>query len=173
MKLNKFQNWFNSLDDAEKKQVILRKACFYLGRRDYSKKELEEKLLKKYGLEMEETVKDILAFLEEKGWQSDERFEEVFVRSKIRKGIGPSRIRSELKLKGIEITENSQMEETNFEEIAEESIVKKYSKDLRGWKSLEYDDKQKIKAKINRFLAYRGLPFVDLEKVVAKIDGFS
>lgn len=172
MKLERFQNWFESLDEQEKKQVILRKACFYLGRRDYSRKELQDKLLKKYGKVVDEMVEEILDFLEEKGWQSDERFEEVFVRSKIRKGIGPSRIKRELKLKGVDLKENKQIEETDFSAIAEDSIAKKYRKDLLMWEEMDYEDKQKLKAKINRFLAYRGLPFIDTEKVVANLDSF-
>ncbi len=170
MKKQRFQNWFNGLDEKEKKQVIFKKACFYLGRRDYAKKELERKLLRKYGSEFSELIGTVLDYLEEKGWQSDERFKEVFVRSKIRKGIGPRRIRRELKMKGISETYDEKMEETDFQESAEEEVSKKYSRDLRKWEEMEYDDKQKLRAKINRFLAYRGLPFIEMERVVAKAE---
>jgi SOS response regulatory protein OraA/RecX len=75
-------------------------------------------------------------------------------------------------MKGVEIEDNEQIEDTDFNEIAENSIVKKYGKFLVDWDKLEYDDKQKLRAKINRFLAYRGLPFIDMDSVVAKSKSF-
>ena len=43
-----------------------------------------------------------MKFLSEKGWQSDERFTECYIRSRIRAGFGPIRIALELTQKGVE-----------------------------------------------------------------------
>lgn len=171
MKKKTFDEWYSSLDLEDKKQVIFKKACFHLGRREYSSYELKNKLLKKYGSESEELVELTLSYLKEKGWQSDERFTESFIRSKVRKGIGVSRIQRELRQKGIDHFDKEELtQEHNFEEIAMEQVIKKYKRDLVKWDELDYEGKQKIKMKIHRFLAYRGLPFLKTESVVAKLE---
>jgi regulatory protein len=171
MRKKSFDKWYSGLDIEDKKQVIFKKACFYLSRREYSSYELKDKLVKKYGSDSEELIDGTLKYLEEKGWQSDSRFTEAFIRSKVRKGIGVSRIQRELRQKGIDKFDQEELkQEHDFEAIAIEQVMKKYRKDLNKWEEMDYDSKQKLKMKIHRFLAYRGLPFLKTETIVAKLE---
>jgi regulatory protein len=74
-------------------------AVRYLSRREYSRLELYSRLLaKKF------TIKDINTTLDNlgaKGYQSDERFAEMFLASRANRGNGPFKIRMELSQKGV------------------------------------------------------------------------
>ena len=74
-------------------------AVRYLSNREYSRRELRSKLLVK-----QFTLKDIntaLDSLAEKGYQSDERFAEMFLTSRVSRGNGPFKIKIELSQRGI------------------------------------------------------------------------
>lgn len=74
-------------------------AICYLSKREYSRRELHSKLLaKKFTIEDINTVLDNLA---EKGYQSDERFAEMFLTSRANRGSGPFKIKIELSQRGI------------------------------------------------------------------------
>lgn len=162
-----FTVWFTSLSDDEKKQVIENKICFYLSRREYSKYELKQKLKQKYGIEYEDVIEDILAIFESKGWQSDERFAETFIRSKVNKGYGANKIKFDLKSKGVEVEKSlNSIEKVDFIEIAENEVRKKYGRLFVGWEGFDFDEKNKVKQKIYRFLQYRGLPIIDIESLI-------
>ena len=68
-----------------------------LARREHARVELEQKLQKK-GFP-ESRIHQALQQLTEKGFQSDERYIEDFVRSRVYKGNGPLRILQELRLR--------------------------------------------------------------------------
>lgn len=74
-------------------------ALMLLGRRDYSYKELIGKLISKS--DNRDILDTVLSELKEKNYQSDERFTEMFVRSRKNQGKGPLRIEQELRQKGI------------------------------------------------------------------------
>ncbi len=78
----------------EIRQALLR----LLGRREYSRRELELKYGRQYPAAL---LAQALDRLEQDGCLSDRRFAEVFVRSRIGQGYGLQRIRFELKQKGI------------------------------------------------------------------------
>ena len=80
-------------------EAITTIAIRYLSRRDYSRRELRDRLQAK-GLPSE-LVEAALNDLEEKGYQSDERFAETFLRSRISRGDGPFKIKMQLNQKGI------------------------------------------------------------------------
>ncbi|HVT35678.1 MAG TPA: regulatory protein RecX [Nevskiaceae bacterium] len=71
-----------------------------LGRREHSAAELSAKLAWR-GYD-EETVRDTVSSLAGKGWQSDERYAEQLVRSRIAQGYGPLRIEAELAAAGVD-----------------------------------------------------------------------
>ena len=92
------------LDELENKdQVQLKKrALYYLGKRDYSRIELRNKILN-YSESLSISIVDlelVLNELETNDWLSDDRFAEQFVLSKKRK-FGPRKISHELKLRGV------------------------------------------------------------------------
>lgn len=70
-----------------------------LARREYSTQELEEKLLRKNT--PVDIVRMVLRQMQDLDLQSDDRFTENFVRSRIHRGQGPVRIEMELKQRGI------------------------------------------------------------------------
>ena len=76
-----------------------KKAMDYLARREHGRAELLAKL-EKAGFEPD-VASDAVAQLVEDGLQSDTRFVEAFVRSRIGQGKGPARIRAELREHGI------------------------------------------------------------------------
>lgn len=70
-----------------------------LGRREHSAAQLKSKL--KFRGYDETTIAQTVDALAEKGWQSDARFAELLVRSRIAGGYGPLRIRAELAVAGV------------------------------------------------------------------------
>jgi regulatory protein len=80
-------------------KAIKATALRYLARREYSRLELFRKLSQKYA--SGDTIQNVLTQLKEQGYQSDDRFTEMFIRSKVRAGNGPFKIKIELREKGI------------------------------------------------------------------------
>ncbi len=71
----------------------------YLARREHARGELLDKLTG-FGFEPD-IAEAAVARLVDDGLQSDERFVEAFVRSRIGQGKGPARIRADLREKGV------------------------------------------------------------------------
>ena len=92
------------LADAEEDRFscpkeIRKKAMDFLARREYGQTELIKKLADK-GFERR-IVEQEVRILTEENLQSDERFSESFVQSRINQGKGPIRIRLDLGQRGI------------------------------------------------------------------------
>lgn len=84
---------------AENFKQAYNKAISYLARREYSSKELTQRLQQKeYPHSVIETI---LEKLVKDGHQSDERFAEMYMRSRINAGDGPFKIKMSLREKGI------------------------------------------------------------------------
>ena len=130
----------------------LRGKCIeLLARREYSFAELESKLLPY--CEDESLVYNVLDWMVESGYQSDERFSNMYVRSKGVSGYGPIRIRLELTQKGvkeylIEQAFEENINEVNWEEEVDRLIEKKA-------KSLDMTD-MKSRSKVMGYLQRRG-----------------
>ncbi len=71
-----------------------------LGRREQSAKELQARLAAR-GVD-EACAEDVVRELGEAGWQSDRRYAELLLRSRIAQGYGPRRIAAELATRGVE-----------------------------------------------------------------------
>ena len=128
---------------------IRKKAMDFLARRDYGRDELARKLAEK-GYRRS-VVDDELHRLAEEGLQSDTRFAESFVQSRISQGKGPVRIRADLRQRGIrDGVIESALEEAacDWYELAREERVKKFGEAV--------PDAFKEKARQMRFLQYRG-----------------
>ena len=76
-----------------------KKAMDYLARREHGRAELLEKLTR-FGFD-ENVADDAVALLVEDNLQSDERYVEAFIASRINQGKGPVKIRAELRERGI------------------------------------------------------------------------
>lgn len=120
---------------------------YLLSKRDYSENELRQKLKQKeYSLE---EIDEALAKAQANCWQSDERFCVAFIRYRSSQGIGPRRLKQELKLKGIKdwlINQELENAEVDWFALAEQIFEKK--------RPLEWD--LKAKQKMWRFMVSRG-----------------
>ncbi|MFZ5592854.1 MAG: regulatory protein RecX [Pseudomonadota bacterium] len=141
----------DSLGGENKKgaQAVRRSAINMLARREHSSQELRRKLGSK-GFD-DADVDEALAGLRQDRLQSDERFIESLVRSRIGKGCGPLRIQAELRERG----------------IAEELIAQAMDVDAGAWRERIEEVRRKRfgvarpgdmneRARQMRFLQYRG-----------------
>lgn len=141
---------------------LRQRALEYLSKREYSYKELGQKL-KPY-LDEEDDVESITAVLDDfkaRGWLSDARFTEQMVHAR-RAKFGSSKIVHELREKGVESTlieeAITQLKDTELDS-AKEIWQKKYKN------APENRDEW---AKQARFLQSRGFGFDTIKKVLSK-----
>lgn len=123
-----------------------------LARREYSRAEIEQKYRNKYD---EELLTRVLDKCQENGYQSDQRFAEMLVRSKTGQGYGLLRILQEGKRKGLNeslLKECIQEQQPDWFELATLLSQRKFK---------EKTDKQdrKLYEKRVRFLLSRGFSY--------------
>lgn len=118
-----------------------------LSRREHSCKELQQKLLARdFDSRL---IDEVLTSLQAENLQSDDRFAEIYVRSKMHKGIGPVRLQQELR-----------------DHQVDDELIHRYLQD-QHWQQLAVEVRQKRfgtilpehfeeRAKQMRFLQYRG-----------------
>ena len=120
-----------------------------LARREHSRRELRQKLLKRF--KDPERVELQLDLLAEENLQSDARYAESFLRQRISRGHGPMRIRQEMRQKGISDTGISAAMEAECPDwyaLAEATYRRKFG-------AVPPQD-IKDKARRSRFMQYRG-----------------
>ncbi|MEK9868841.1 MAG: regulatory protein RecX, partial [Gammaproteobacteria bacterium] len=88
------------IDTLDNTRNIRLAAMDLLARREHSRLELEQKLRKRFSDRLE-TIETELDKLAAEGLQSDERLAEAFIRARSNRGQGPSKIRMELRSKGL------------------------------------------------------------------------
>jgi regulatory protein len=136
--------------------------------REFSRAELAKKLDKRFGSDPAVSgpmVTAELDLLQQQSLQSDERFTEAFLRSRIYRGHGLARIRMDIRQKGIaEDLLNTAVEaaDTNWFALAREVSERKFG---RGPAT-----DQKDKARRMRFLQYRGFSFEQIKYALAATD---
>jgi len=84
---------------TEDQQQIWNSAVRMLSLREHSRHELRRKLVQRHFDEND--IDRVLDRLQAEGLQNDTRFVEQYIRSRSNKGYGPTRIRMELKEKGV------------------------------------------------------------------------
>lgn len=131
------------------KKSASEQAVSYLARREHSALELTHKL-EKAGFD-EVDIDNTLSQLQQAGLQSDQRYAESFVNSRINRGYGSIRIRMELKERGVAsdlITDSLQQADVDWFALAFEVRCKRFGE--------QSPDDFKDRAKQQRFLQYRG-----------------
>ena len=140
-----------------------KKAMDYLARREYGNRELKKKLAKA-GF-FREAVDPAVTQLVEDGLQSDRRFVEAFVQSRINQGKGPVRIIADLSQRGIDDSLTDEILTGCGEDwwaLARAVRCRKFGKNLPT------DFKEK--APQMRFLQYRGFQSDQITAAVSADD---
>lgn len=123
-----------------------------LGRREHSVRELAGKLAKRFQIPaVSSEMHECLQRLAEDGYQSDQRFAEVFVRSRRARGYGPVFIEQELRQRGISaelVAAAVKRADDSWVELAAEHKRKKFG--------IGTVSAMQEKAKVVRFLRYKG-----------------
>ena len=137
---------------SETSQKIRLSAMNFLARREHSRRELIFKLRKRF-TDSDEQISEEVSRLGSEGLQSDYRMASEYVHFRSKKGLGPKKIKAELRLKGIS---DSLLEQifsesgVDWRNILEKVINKKTSQDGFALDSLE------TKHRVNNFLQKRG-----------------
>lgn len=130
-----------------------------LTRKEYSKADLIEKLMT-YAQSREEVL-ILVDELSANNYQSDQRVAEMTVRSQVRRGKGPNRIKLALRAKQLDrALVQEDIAEIDWYEQAYQLKVKKYG--------TEVSKDPKVKAKQIRFLQYRGFEMDAIMKAISK-----
>lgn len=131
----------------------------YLARREHSQSELKRKLASR--ADNKDLLEAVLADLVSEGLQSDSRFVEAYVRSKMNAGIGPIKLRMELIQKGISDACLESALDID-EEIWLEQCRAVWEKKYRGQKATSRNEQ----AKQIRFLMSRGFGMDLIKRVI-------
>ena len=129
--------------------------------REFSRAELAEKLNKRF--DQHAAINDVLERLAEEGLQSDTRFAEAFVRSRLYRGHGLMRIRQDIRQKGIAeelITRTLDEADVDWKHLAREVAQRKFGQRKAA--------DQREKAKRMRFLQYRGFNYDQIKFALAE-----
>ena len=127
-----------------------------LARREHSRQELFFKL-KKRGFDDQEILEE-LNKLKTNNWQDDERFTEMYIQARTRRGYGPCRIRMELEEKGVATDIIQSYLDDEWIELAKQVRCKRFGGELPK----QYNEK----AKQMRFLQYRGFTVEQINKAL-------
>lgn len=114
------------MNSRTNKYTALNYLLYLLSKRDYSKQELRRKLSQKEYTD--EEIEQAIEKAQAHNWQSDERFCSAFIRYRSLQGIGPRRLKQELRLKGIEdwlISQELENAEIDWFKLAEQVFEKK------------------------------------------------
>lgn len=149
-----------------------------LGRREHSAWEIRRKLKLKHTFADADQIDLLLQKLQEDGYQSDTRFTQSLIRSRITRGYGPFYIRRELSSKGVTkstIEQTMQADDTDWLKLASAQVQRRYfvSSDQNGDQNEEHgqdrdrdrdrdqdqdQDQEKNYHRASRFLQRRGFP---------------
>ena len=130
-------------------KLIYNKALDLISRREHSRYEVMQKLNKRYP-ETRSLIEEVLDKLIANNILDDERFAEMYINSRARKGFGPKKIEMELSSKHVEsfIISSSLEAYDNWIENAKKELLKKF----KGIVPTDYQSKIKQK----QFLFNRG-----------------
>ncbi|MDB9813384.1 recombination regulator RecX [Gammaproteobacteria bacterium] len=144
---------------AEAFTVIYNKALDLVSRREHSRHELMQKLDKRYP-ETDPIIEEVLDKLEFNQILDDERFAEMYLNSRARKGFGPKKIEMELHSKKVDsfFISNAVEAYESWLENAQKELKKKFKNN----KPTDYQSKMKQK----QFLFTRGFSSPIIDKIL-------
>jgi len=130
-------------------------AMAFLARREHSRYELRRKLSQRFPGE-EERIEIEVDQLAAEGLQSNARLAEVFIRSRVSRGQGPSKIRLDLKNKGVadqDIAFAFEEAEVDWFALASQIALKKFGV------FADQETNIRLKARVSRFMHQRGFSY--------------
>lgn len=140
---------------VDARRALEAKLLAALARREYSQAELCHKFGQMFEQDL---VAEVLAEYAQKGWQSDERFAEQFVRAKVERGQGRIKVEYELKQHNIaQALCADLLDAVDWRAVADALYQRKY--DAQAMDAKE-------RAKRQRFLLQRGFSFDDINAVI-------
>ena len=139
--------------------IVYNKALDLVSRREHSRHELMQKLDKRYP-NSTSIIEDALDKLEINKILDDERFAEMYLNSRARKGFGPKKIEMELHSKKVDsfFISNAVEAYENWLENAQRELKKKFKEQ----KPTDYQSKMKQK----QFLFTRGFSSPIIDKIL-------
>ena len=139
--------------------VIYNKALDLVSRREHSQYELIQKLNKRFPETMP-IIEEVVKKLAVNNILNDERFAEMYLNSRARKGFGPKKIEMELNSRKVETSfiSNAIAEYESWTENAQNELLKKF----KGTKPIDYKSKMKQK----QFLFNRGFSKQIIERIL-------
>ena len=139
--------------------IVYNKALDLVSRREHSRHELMQKLDQRYP-ETSSIIEEVLDKLEINKILDDERFAEMYLNSRARKGFGPKKIEMELNSRRVNslFISNAIEAYENWVENAQKVLKKKF----KDQKPLDYQSKMKQK----QFLFSRGFSTPIIDKVL-------
>ena len=139
--------------------IVYNKALDLVSRREHSRHELMQKLDKRY-LNSTPIIEDVLDKLEINKILDDERFAEMYLSSRARKGFGPKKIEMELHSKKVDsfFISNAVEAYESWLENAQRELKKKF----KDQKPTDYQSKMKQK----QFLFTRGFSSPIIDKIL-------
>lgn len=131
-----------------------------LARREHSRLELQRKLRQRRF--PQKLIDEVLDEYEERGWLDDQRFADVYARSRMDMGYGPLRIMAELQQRGVHSTPEclAEMAEADWRRRAVELRERRF-----GLTDLRPDPEEKLRQA--RFLLRRGFSHDQVESALA------
>ncbi len=143
-------------EEQQQQTHKLRKSMMgLLARREHSRQELFNKMHIK-GFDVSLINSNIDDFIN-RDWQSDERYAEMLIRSRIIKCHGPVKIENELKIKGVstEIIQHNILSKNDWVKLATEALNKRFSSNPSN---------EKERNKQYRFLQQRGFTYEQIRR---------
>jgi regulatory protein len=139
--------------------IVYNKALDLVSRREHSRHELMQKLDKRYP-NTTPVIEDVLDKLEINKILDDERFAEMYLNSRARKGFGPKKIEMELHSKKVDsfFISNAVEAYESWLENAQRVLKKKF----KDQKPTDYQSKMKQK----QFLFTRGFSSPIIDKIL-------
>ena len=144
---------------AEAFIIVYNKALDLVSRREHSRHELMQKLDKRYP-NTTPIIEDVLDKLETNKILDDERFAEMYLNSRARKGFGPKKIEMELHSKKVDSFFISNAVEAY--ECWLENAQRELKKKFKDQKPTDYQSKMKQK----QFLFTRGFSSPIIDKIL-------
>ena len=139
--------------------VIYNKGLDLVSRREHSQYELIQKLNKRFPETMP-IIEEVVKKLAVNNILNDERFAEMYLNSRARKGFGPKKIEMELNFKKVDSSfiAIAIAEYESWTENAQNELLKKF----KGVKPTDYNSKMKQK----QFLFNRGFSSQIIERIL-------